>query len=79
MKEGTKSTLEKIALQVFQAKSCEAAKAIMYEYLKESTINPKDRNKMLADINKIGNLIRLQNYLTNSLLKFEGMSLTNKK
>ena len=73
------STLEKIAQQVFTAPTCEIAKGIIRDHLKETEINPKDRDKMLVDIEKMTNLIRVQTYLANSLLKFEGMSLTNKK
>lgn len=77
MKVNIESTLAKIAEDVFKAPSCEAAKAIIYEHLKDSTI--KDRDKILTDVNKINNFTKLQTYLVNSLLKYEGLSLNNKR
>lgn len=77
MKVKIESTLAKIAEDVFKAPNCEAAKAIIYEHLKDSTI--KDRDKILTDVSKISNFIKLQTYFANSLLKYEGLSVNNKK
>lgn len=77
MKVKIESTLAKIAEDVFKAPNCETAKAIIYEHLKDSTI--KDRNKILADVEKISNFTKLQTYFANSLLKYEGLSVHNKK
>ena len=69
------STLTKIAEQVFTAKSCDEAKKIALDYLSESKINEEDRVKMIAEIEQKKDLVKLQIYITNALLKFEGLSV----
>ena len=68
------STLTKIAEQVFTAKSCDEAKKIALDYLSESKINEEDRVKMIAEIEQKKDLVKLQTYIANALLKFEGLS-----
>ena len=72
------STLTKIAEQVFTAKSCDEAKKIALDYLSESKINEEDRVKMIAEIETKKDLVKLQIYIANALLKFEGLSLNDK-
>ena len=72
------STLTKIAEQVFTAKSCDEAKKIALDYLSESKINEEDRVKMIAEIEIKKDLVKLQIYIANALLKFEGLSLNDK-
>ena len=72
------STLTKIAEQVFTAKSCDEAKKIALDYLSESKINEEDRVKMIAEIEQKKDLVKLQIYIANALLKFEGLSLNDK-
>ena len=69
------STLTKIAEQVFTAKSCDEAKKIALDYLSESKINEEDRVKMIAEIEQKKDLVKLQTYISNALLKFEGLSV----
>ena len=69
------STLTKIAEQVFTAKSCDEAKKIALDYLSESKINEEDRVKMIAEIETKKDLVKLQIYIANALLKFEGLSV----
>ena len=69
------STLTKIAEQVFTAKSCDEAKKIALDYLSESKINEEDRVKMIAEIEQKKDLVKLQIYIANALLKFEGLSV----
>ena len=79
MKITIKSTLADIAPEVYQAVNYETAKAVIQEHLKDSTIKDGDRKKMLDGVSKLNNLRQIQTYFSNSLLKYEGMSLNNKK
>ena len=72
------STLTQIAEKVFTAKSCDEAKKIALDYLSESKINEEDRVKMIAEIETKKDLVKLQIYIANALLKFEGLSLNDK-
>jgi hypothetical protein len=52
---------------------------VALEHLEESTIKESDRLKMIQEITNTKNLERLQVYVANSLLKYEGLSLTKTK
>ena len=69
------STLDTIATQVFEAKTLEQAKTICFEYLKESKIKESDRLKMISEIEKMKYLHKVQLYIANALLKFEGLGV----
>lgn len=69
------STLIKIAEQVFTAKSCDEAKKIALNFLNKSKINEEDRKKMISEIETKKDLVKLQIYIANALLKFEGLSV----
>ena len=69
------TTLTKIAEKVFTAKSCDDAKKIALDYLSESKINEVDRIKMIDEIKQKKDLVKLQMYIANALLKFEGLSV----
>ena len=71
------STLTNIAEQVFSATSVEQAKTIALDFLKESKIKEEDRKKMIAEIETKKDLVKLQIYVANALLKFEGLSLNS--
>jgi hypothetical protein len=73
------STLAKIANVVFETKDFNYAKQVALEHLEESTIKESDRLKMIQEITNTKNLERLQVYVANSLLKYEGLSLTKTK
>jgi hypothetical protein len=79
MKITIKSTLADIAPEVYEAVNYETAKAIIQEHLKDSIIKDEDRKKMLDGVSKMNNLRQIQTYFSNSLLKYEGMSLNNNK
>ena len=68
-------TLNKIAEKLFTAKSCDDAKKIGLDYLSESKINEEDRVKMIEEIQQKKDLVKLQMYIANALLKFEGLSI----
>jgi L-lactate utilization protein LutB len=59
MKINIKSTLEKIANQVFTAKTADEAKQIIVSHVSESQVNEIDKNKMITDVNALKNLIAL--------------------
>ena len=69
------STLDTIATQVFEAKTLEQAKTICIDYLKESKIKESDRLKMISEIEKMKYLHKVQLYIANALLKFEGLGV----
>ena len=71
------STLTNIAEQVFEAKTVEQAKTIALNFLSESKIKEEDRKKMITEIEKTKDLVRLQIYIAIALLKFEGLSLNS--
>lgn len=68
------STLAKITEEVYQSKTAEEAKRVMMEYLQSTYV--KDRDKMIDTVSKMNNLIKIQTYFSNCLLKYEGHSLS---
>ena len=72
------STLTNIAEQVFTATSVQQAKQITLEFLDKSKIKEEDRKKMINEIETKTDLVKLQIYIANALLKFEGLSLNDK-
>ena len=77
MKVNIKSTLEKIANQVFTAKTANEAKQIIISHISDSQVNDTDKNKMINDVNALKNLVAVQRYLANALLKYEGLGTNN--
>ena len=70
------SNVEEMVKQI--KKDCDDAKKIALDYLSESKINEVDRKKMIAEIETKKDLVKLQIYIANALLKFEGLSLNDK-
>jgi len=69
------STLTNITEQVYRAASLNEAKTAMVDYLKTTRV--KDADKMIQTATKINNLPKLQEYFTNCLLRFEGLSVNS--
>ena len=69
------STLTNITEQVYRATSLNEAKTAMVDYLKTTRV--KEADKMIQTATKINNLLKLQEYFTNCLLRFEGMSVNS--
>ena len=69
------STLTNITEQVYKATSLNEAKTAMVDYLKTTRV--KHADTMIRTATKIGNLPRLQEYFTNCLLRFEGLSVNS--
>lgn len=67
------STLTQIAQQVFTASSLTQAKQMIQNHIGETRIKDADKNTILTNVNNIKSLTKLQSYLCNSLLKFEGL------
>ena len=73
------STLDNIATQVFEAKTLDEAKTLCLDYLKESKIKESDRLKMIKEIEAMKYLHKVQLYIANALLKYEGLGVGNNK
>jgi hypothetical protein len=69
------STLTNITEQVYKAASLNEAKTAMVDYLKTTRV--KEADKMIQTATKINNLLKLQEYFTNCLLRFEGLSVNS--
>ena len=70
-----KSMFEQIATQVFTMKDVNAAKTFINEFVNGKDINDIDKKVILNNIKDIKNIVKLQTYICNSLLKYEGMSV----
>lgn len=67
------STLATITNEVYSAKTAQEAKTIMINYLETTKV--KDKKKMIWDVSQLSSLTRVLTYFTNSLLRFEGLSV----
>jgi len=66
---------EQIATQVFTMKDVNAAKTFINEFVNYKNINDIDKKVILNNIKDIKHINKLQTYICNSLLKYEGMSV----
>ena len=71
-----KSILERAAETVFTAKSLEEAKTLFINEVSSSKINEGDKVRMVNTVLELESLTRVQSYLANALLKYEGHSLS---
>lgn len=70
-----KSVLEQIAASVFTMTNVNDAKEFITEFINSKDINDKDKASILKAVAEIKSLIKLQTYLCNALLKYEGMGM----
>lgn len=70
-----KSMFEQIATQVFTMKDVNTAKTFINEFVNSKDINDIDKKTILYNIKDIKHIVKLQTYICNSLLKYEGMSV----
>ena len=70
-----KSIFEQIAEQVFTMKNVNEAKQFINEFVNGKDINDEDKKLILRNIDSIKTLDKVHNYICNSLLKYEGLSV----
>lgn len=70
-----KSIFEQIAEQVFDMKDVNAAKQFITEFVNSKDIKEQDKKTIIANVNACKHMYKVQMYICNSLLKYEGMSL----
>jgi hypothetical protein len=71
-----KSVFEQIAAEVFTMRDVNAAKAFIHEFITEKGINGVDKQVIINNVSQCKNMPAVQRYICNSLLKYEGMSLS---
>ena len=70
-----KSIFAQIADQVFTMKNVNEAKQFITEFVDNKDINDEDKKLILRNISSIKTLDKVHNYICNSLLKYEGLSV----
>jgi F0F1-type ATP synthase delta subunit len=70
-----KSVLEQIAATVFTMTNVADAKNYINEFINSKDINDKDKASITKAVAEIKSMIKLQTYLCNALLKYEGMGM----
>jgi hypothetical protein len=71
-----KSVFEQIAQQVFTMKDVNTAKLFITEFITSKGINGVDKNIIVNNVTKCSNINQIQRYVCNSLLQYEGMSVS---
>jgi hypothetical protein len=75
MNKSLTSTLVKIINEVYNNKNLNYSKEISINYLKSTKVKSIDRDRMVLNINNCSSNDKLNIYLTNCLLKFEGLGI----
>jgi len=70
-----KSIFEQIASQVFTMRNVNEAKQYITEFVDSKDIKDEDKKLILRNISSIKTMDKIQSYICNSLLKYEGMSV----
>jgi len=70
-----KSIFEQIAEKVFVMKDVNAAKEFIIEFVNSKDIKEQDKKTIIANVNACKHMYKVQSYICNSLLKYEGMSV----
>jgi F0F1-type ATP synthase delta subunit len=70
-----KSIFEQIASEVFNMKDVNKAKQFVTEFVNNKKIKDEDKKVIIDNVNACKNISRIQSYICNSLLRYEGMSL----
>jgi len=71
-----KSKLNECLTQVYQAKDVNEAKNYILDTLNGSEINPHMKKHMINVVGSLDTLVGVQTYATNSMFRFEGLSVT---
>jgi hypothetical protein len=70
-----KSIFEQIASEVFNMKDVNAAKQFVTDFVTNKKIKDEDKKVIIDNVNNCKSISRIQTYICNSLLRYEGMSL----
>ena len=71
-----KSIFEQIAEKVFVMNNVNDIKSFIKSFVEEKSINNIDKNIIVTNVDKCKNTQAVQRYICNSLLKYEGMSVS---
>jgi hypothetical protein len=71
-----KSIFEQIAEKVFVMNNVNDIKSFVKSFVEEKSINNIDKNIIVTNVDKCKNTQAVQRYICNSLLKYEGMSIS---
>ena len=75
MKVQIKSVLTQVSEVVFKAKTLDEAKKAVTEFMLGKDINEKDKASIMKETANAKNLYKLQQYICNALLKYEGLGI----
>jgi hypothetical protein len=75
MKVQIKSIFEQISEKVFTMSNVNEAKNFIIDFVETKQINEVDKKSILKAVNDSKTLTKLQTYICNSLLKYEGMGM----
>jgi hypothetical protein len=70
-----KSIFEQISEKVFTMRNLGEAQQFIVDFVNEKKINEKDKQSIITNTLNAKSIQRLQTYLCNSLLKYEGMGV----
>jgi hypothetical protein len=70
-----KSIFEQISEKVFTMRNLGEAQKFIVDFVNEKKINEKDKQIIITNTLSAKSIQRLQTYLCNSLLKYEGMGV----
>jgi hypothetical protein len=70
-----KSIFEQIASEVFNMKDVNKAKQFVTDFVNDKKIKDEDKTVIINNVNACKSISRIQTYICNSLLRYEGMSL----
>jgi hypothetical protein len=69
-----KSIFEQISTDVFKMDNINEAKRFITEFVEGKNIKDEDKKLILRNISSIKTMSKMQTYICNSLLKYEGLS-----
>jgi hypothetical protein len=70
-----KSVLEQVAEKVFLMDNVNEAKAFVKTFIDEKGIKPEDKKLIIYNVENCETMKRLNQYICNALLKYEGLSI----
>jgi hypothetical protein len=70
-----KSVFQQISEQVFGMTNLQQAKQYIQEFIDSKDIKESDKQLIIKNVGGCNTMVKLQGYICNSLLKYEGMSV----